>query len=131
MPTETPVTVDRKDYRPYPYAIPEVALVFDLDPESTQVHSTLHIERKADAPADAPLVLDGTELQLVSLHVDGQAWPAARYTLDDSALILSGLPARATLDIVSRCRPEANSTLMGLHVSGGNRSEKHTSESKP
>ncbi|MBO1113161.1 aminopeptidase N [Bordetella petrii] len=120
MRTETPVTVYRKDYQPYPYAIPEVALAFDLDPESTQVHSTLRIERKPDAPADAPLVLDGTELELVSLQVDGQPWPAGRYTLDDSALTLSGLPAGATIDIVSRCRPSANSTLMGLYVSGGN-----------
>ncbi|MBO9355858.1 aminopeptidase N [Bordetella petrii] len=120
MRTETPVTVYRKDYRPYPYAIPEVALAFDLDPESTQVHSTLRIERKADAPADAPLVLDGTDLQLVSLQVDGQAWPADRYTLDEHTLVLAGLPARATLDVVSRCRPAANSTLMGLYVSGGN-----------
>jgi len=120
MRTETPVTVYRKDYQPYPYAIPEVALAFDLDPESTQVHSTLRIERKPDAPADAALVLDGAELELVSLQVDGQPWPASRYTLDDSTLTLSGLPAGATIDIVSRCRPSANSTLMGLYVSGGN-----------
>ncbi|MBV7485694.1 aminopeptidase N [Bordetella sp. BOR01] len=120
MRTETPVTVFRKDYQPYPYAIPELALAFELDPASTQVHSTLRIERKADAPAEAPLVLDGIELELVSLQVDGQAWPATRYTLDDHTLTLSGLPARATIDIVSRCRPSANSTLMGLYVSGGN-----------
>ena len=120
MRTETPVTVFRKDYQPYPYAIPEVALAFDLDPESTQVHSTLRIERKADFPADAPLVLDGIELELVSLQVDGQAWPAAQYMLDDHTLTLSGVPASATIDIVSRCRPSANSTLMGLYVSGGN-----------
>ncbi|MCD0505341.1 aminopeptidase N, partial [Bordetella petrii] len=120
MRTETPVTVYRKDYQPYPYAIPEVALAFDLDPESTLVHSTLRIERKADAPADAPLVLDGTDLQLVSLQVNGQAWSAELYTLDEGALTLSGLPASATVEIASRCRPAENSTLMGLYVSGGN-----------
>jgi len=120
MRTETPVTVYRKDYQPYPYAIPEVALAFDLEPESTRVHSTLRVERKPDAQADAPLVLDGTELELVSLRVDGAPWPAGRYTLDEAALTLSGLPAQATIEIVSRCRPSANSTLMGLYVSGGN-----------
>jgi len=120
MRTETPVTVYRKDYQPYPYAIPEVALAFDLDPESTEVRSTLKVERKPDAPADAPLVLDGADLELVWVQVDGQPWPAARYTLDESTLTLTGLPARATVEIVSRCRPGANSTLMGLYVSGGN-----------
>ncbi|GAB3335617.1 aminopeptidase N [Bordetella tumulicola] len=120
MRTETSVTVYRKDYQPYPYAIPEVALAFDLDPESTQVYATLQIERKADAPVDAPLTLDGTELELVSLRVDGEPWPADRYTLDALTLTLSGLPATATVEITSRCNPSANSTLMGLYVSGGN-----------
>jgi len=120
MRTETPVTVYRKDYQPYPYAIPTVTLAFDLDPETTLVHSTLRIERKADAPANAPLVLDGAELELVSLHVDGKPWPTEQYTLDDAALVLSNLPAQATVEIVSRCQPSANSTLMGLYVSGGN-----------
>ena len=33
---------------------------------------------------------------------------------------LYGLPETATVEIVSRCKPAANSTLMGLYVSGGN-----------
>ncbi|MVW71081.1 aminopeptidase N [Bordetella sp. 15P40C-2] len=120
MRTETPVTVYRKDYQPYPFAIPEVALAFDLDPEVTLVHSTLRLERRADAPADAPLVLDGEELELVSLRVDGAEWPTDRYRVETHTLTVLDLPASATLEIVSRCRPSANSALMGLYVSGGN-----------
>lgn len=120
MRTETPVTVYRKDYRPYPYAIPEVSLEFDLDPDSTLVQSKLRVQRKADAAPDAPLVLDGTDLQLISLRVDGRDWPASGYTLDDETLSICGLPPEAVVEIASRCRPQANSTLMGLYVSGGN-----------
>ncbi|OZI74398.1 aminopeptidase N [Bordetella genomosp. 12] len=120
MRTDTPVTVYRKDYQPYPYAIPEVALRFDLDPESTLVTATLRLQRKADAPADAALELDGEELELISLRVDGQDWPAAYYQLDAQRLQVRGLPPACTLEIASRCRPSANSTLMGLYVSGGN-----------
>lgn len=120
MRTDTPVTIFRKDYQPYPFAIPQVALAFDLDPEITLVHSTMRVERQPDARGDAPLVLDGEELELVSLQVDGADWPAERYTLDASTLSVHGLPATATLEIVSRCRPSANSALMGLYVSGGN-----------
>ena len=120
MRTETPVTVYRKDYQPYPYAIPEVDLAFDLEPEATLVHSTLRIERKSDAPSNAPLVLDGIDLTLVSLQVDGKPWSSDDYALDDATLTLSNLPATATVSITSRCRPDANSTLMGLYVSSGN-----------
>ncbi|WP_454689569.1 aminopeptidase N [Achromobacter aloeverae] len=119
MRTDTSVTVYRKDYQPYPFDIPEVALTFDLEPETTTVTSRLTLRRRA--PGDtAPLVLDGSELELVSVHVDGAAWDAGRYALTAHTLTLPGLPDQAVLEIVSRCRPQANSTLMGLYVSSGN-----------
>jgi len=116
MRTDTPVTIYRKDYRPYPYAIPQVALEFDLDPDSTEVRCAMQVERRPDAPADAELVLDGADIELVSVRVDGKPWP--RHTVTETTLTLSGLPARALVETVSRCRPAANSTLMGLYVSG-------------
>ena len=118
MRTDTPVTIYRKDYRPYPYAIPQVALEFDLDPDTTTVRCTMRVERRADAATDAVMQLDGEALELVSLRVDGQAWPDAQYSVGAHALIISGLPERADIEIVNRCHPAANSTLMGLYVSG-------------
>ncbi len=120
MRTDTPVTVYRKDYQPYPYAIPEVALRFELDPECTRVTATLQLQRKPEAQADAALELDGEELELVSLRVNGQDWPTRHYQLGEHQLHVHGLPAACTLEITSRCRPAVNSTLMGLYVSGGN-----------
>ncbi|MBR8655068.1 aminopeptidase N [Achromobacter sp. Marseille-Q0513] len=120
MRTDTPVTVYRKDYQPYPYDIPEVSLGFDLAPESTEVRCVMQVRRKPGASADAALVLDGEELELVSVGVDGSPLPADRYHLSEHSLALYGLPETATVEIVSRCKPAANSTLMGLYVSGGN-----------
>lgn len=120
MRTDTPVTVYRKDYQPYPYDIPEVSLGFDLVPESTEVRCVMQVRRKPGASADAALVLDGEELELVSVGVDGSPLPADRYHLAGHSLALYGLPETATVEIVSRCKPAANSTLMGLYVSGGN-----------
>jgi len=119
MRTDTPVTIYRKDYRPYPYAIPQVALEFDLDPATTTVRCVMQIERRPDAAADAPLQLDGEALELVSLRVNGQPWPETQYRVDAHALTVSGLPERAEVETVSRCHPAENSTLMGLYVSGG------------
>ena len=43
MRTDTPITVYRKDYQPYPYDIPEVALAFDLAPDATEVRCTMPV----------------------------------------------------------------------------------------
>ncbi|ANN77293.1 aminopeptidase N [Bordetella flabilis] len=119
MRTETSVTVYRKDYLPYPFDIPEVSLVFDLDPEATTVRSRLAVRRRT--PGDgAPLELDGSDLELISVSVDGRELDKEAYRLNESTLALSTLGDAATVEIVSRCRPAANSTLMGLYVSGGN-----------
>ncbi|MDQ2141069.1 aminopeptidase N [Alcaligenaceae bacterium B3P038] len=119
MRTDTPVTIQRQDYTPYPYAIPDVTLAFDLDPADTRVRLTMHIARQADAAAGAPLVLNGESLSLESISVDGRRLADADYQLDASTLTILNLPEVAEIEIVSRCKPDANSTLMGLYVSGG------------
>lgn len=119
MRTDTPVTIYRNQYVPYPYAIPQVGLLFDLEPARTKVTSTFRIERQPAAAAQAPLVLDGVGLTLESVTVDGESW-IDRAQLTEATLTLAGLPAKATICIVGYCQPEANSTLMGLYVSSGN-----------
>lgn len=116
----TPLTIYRKDYQPYPYAIEHVDLTFDLHPELTRVHNIMQVQRKEHAHDGAELVLNGEELELLAVLVNGEAWVADRYRLNDQTLSLLGLPARASVEIISQCKPSANSTLMGLYVSGGN-----------
>ena len=66
------------------------------------------------------MILDGEDLELVSVGVNGAPLAADGYHLSEHSLAIYGLPADATVEIVSRCKPSANSTLMGLYVSGGN-----------
>ncbi|OVZ64350.1 aminopeptidase N [Pigmentiphaga sp. NML080357] len=115
MRTDTPVTIRRQNYLPFPYDIASVKLEFDLDPDDTLVRSRLEVRRKGDGP----LVLNGEDLELVSVKVDGRPWDAGRYQLDEHTLTLDGLGAEAVVEIASRCRPQANSALMGLYVSNG------------
>ncbi|RZS81784.1 aminopeptidase N [Pigmentiphaga kullae] len=114
MRTDTPVTIRRQNYLPFPYDIATVRLEFDLDPADTQVRSQLEVRRTGEGP----LVLNGEDLELVSVQVDGRDW-AGRYQVDGDTLTLDGLGTQARVEIVSRCRPEANSALMGLYVSNG------------
>src|SRR5690606_6896386 len=106
-------TIRRQDYRPYPFRVARVELTFDLDPAQTRVHSTLHLERQGAGE----LVLDGEELDLVSVHVDGAALGADRYDLSENLLIIKGLGEAARVEIVNHCKPDQNSTLMGLYIS--------------
>jgi len=119
MRTESSVTVYRKDYQPYPFDIPDVELAFDLSPETTTVTSRLTVRRR-NGNDGAPLELDGSDLELVSVSVDGRVLDTNEYVVDEHTLALHGLGATATVEIINRCRPAANSTLMGLYVSGGN-----------
>ncbi|SHG91550.1 aminopeptidase N [Pollutimonas bauzanensis] len=116
MRTDTAPTISRHDYRPYPYRLPEVALQFDLDAAQTRVRSRLVFERVGDE--NQPLVLNGQDLDLESLALDGQALNASQYQLQDEMLTVFPKTARFTLEITSLCRPAQNSSLMGLYVSG-------------
>ncbi len=118
MRNDLPITIRRQDYQAYPFTFASVDLVFDLDPASTQVTATYTLAR-TDGRSEDALVLDGEDLELVGIRVDGQALPDSRYTLTPDTLSIHGLPAQAQLEITSRCRPQDNSTLMGLYVSNG------------
>src|SRR5690606_24759801 len=114
MRTDNVPTISRHDYRPYPYVLHEVQLWFDLEPERTRVQSRLSFEGKAGAP----LVLNGEELELETVSVDGRLLTPEQFQLEPEQLTLFPTKSRFTVEISGHCRPAANSTLMGLYVSG-------------
>ncbi|WP_029059799.1 aminopeptidase N [Stappia stellulata] len=120
MRTETPAPVRLEDYRPPRFEIDTVALDIKLAPRATRVGARLTIRRAADTPAGEPLVLDGDELSLVSLALDGQILAADRYRATPSRLEIDDVPdGPFVLDIETRLDPDANTKLMGLYRSNG------------
>ncbi len=120
---ETPPQPTRlSDYRPPDFVADIVDLVFDLDPADTKVAATLRLRRNPEATtADAPLRLDGDELDLVALALDGRPLAAGDYRIDpDGALIIPIVPDSFTLEVRTRLVPERNTALSGLYTSGGN-----------
>jgi aminopeptidase N len=112
-PAVPPATIRREDYRPPAWLVPQIALQFDLAAERTIVKATLTVER--NRPGE-PLRLDGEDLKLLSVKVDGQ--PAEHSYADDVLTI--PLDARsAMVETVVEIAPAANSQLMGLYESGG------------
>jgi aminopeptidase N len=115
------VTVRRTDYRPPAFLLDRVALEFDLDPAATRVAATLAVRRNPALPGNTgPLVLDGEDLELESLAIDGAVLPAASFQWSGASLTVAAPSDAFKVQVVNRIRPEANTELMGLFVSNGN-----------
>jgi aminopeptidase N len=112
--TQQPQAKYRHDYRAPDYTTTDIDLDFSLDAETTRVTAVSKIKRQGTA--GAPLVLDGEDLTLVSIQVDGQPWSA--YRQQDNQLIIDELPAQFTLTIVNDIHPAKNTALEGLYLSG-------------
>jgi len=103
------------DYMPPSHEITSVYLDFNLEPSATTVRSKLDIMRVRDEP----LVLNGENIALKSIALDGKKLKRSQYKLDQETLTLTKTPERFTLEIETTSDPSKNSTLMGLYVSGG------------
>ncbi|MCW0311845.1 Aminopeptidase N [Pantoea ananatis] len=112
--TQQPQIKYRHDYRAPDYTITDIDLTFELDESTTRVTAVSQVKRQGDSQAE--LRLDGEDLTLVSLEVDGQAWTAWRE--EAGCLVLSQLPDSFTLKIVNDIHPDRNSALEGLYKSG-------------
>ncbi|WP_227317799.1 aminopeptidase N [Cedecea davisae] len=112
--TQQPQAKYRHDYRAADYTITDIDLTFDLDAEKTRVTAISKITRQG--AADAALHLDGEDLTLISIDVNGTAWQ--HYRQEEGALILEQLPDSFTLTIVNEISPASNTALEGLYQSG-------------
>ncbi|WP_145505828.1 aminopeptidase N [Yersinia alsatica] len=112
--TQQPQAKYRHDYKSPDYTITDISLDFALDAQKTTVTAVSKVKRQGTD--GAPLILNGEDLTLMSLSVDGQAWP--HYQLQDNVLVIEQLPANFTLTIVNDIHPATNSALEGLYLSG-------------
>ncbi len=114
MRTDTPQPIQLSDYTVPDFKIPATALTFDLAPEATRVTARLSLVRQGHT--DAPLVLMGERLTLISVTLDGQP---VDYTLTDETLTIAHVPDQFVLETVCELNPLGNKTLEGLYMSSG------------
>ena len=118
MRTEEPRPIRLRDYRPPDWLIETVELDVSLDPTATTVRSKLRVKPNGGA-TPAPLVLDGEELKLRSLALDGKPLPAEAFMATPDKLTIAQPPNQAfTLEIETVIDPAANTQLMGLYRAG-------------
>jgi aminopeptidase N len=116
----TPQPIHLKDYQVPDYLVDRVDLDVRLDPASTEVTARLSVRRNPAAGEGLPpLVLDGQELELVSVRLDGEPLGANRYSVDEEHLTIEAPPAAFELEITARTQPENNTALEGLYLSNG------------
>lgn len=101
------------DFAPPAWRVPTIDLRFDLDPAETLVTSRMKVRRQS--PDDVPLRLDGRDLTLLSVSIDGRPLALRSLEATPDGLQLAGVPREAEIEIVTRLCPGANRSAMGLH----------------
>ena len=114
-----PRTVYLADYQPFPYLLDQVELTFRLAPRATRVLARLQFAPNPARPGRHDLWLNGENLRLISVAVNGQVVAPA---VDDEGLTIpaAALPKGAfTLETEVEISPETNTALEGLYMSKG------------
>ncbi|MGI9394869.1 MAG: aminopeptidase N, partial [Boseongicola sp.] len=121
MRTQNAPVIRLKDYTPPAYLIDAVDLDVALDATNTIVKTRLMVRRPSYTKAGTALILDGNELTLISLAVNGEQLSTADYQTDEDSLTIQTPPMSRTfvVDIETSVAPENNTKLMGLYRSNG------------
>jgi aminopeptidase N len=108
----------RKDYVAYPWDVIQLDLYFDIVAEMTIVRAGMKFQQKNidDGPQD--IVLNGSDLELISISLNGQALNGSDYVIEGETLTIPAAPQSSTLETEVRIHPATNSAFEGLYLSG-------------
>jgi aminopeptidase N len=120
MRERTPQGIHLKDYQPPAFLVDHVDLHIDLAETATRVTSRLNLRRNPEADPDLlPLRLDGENLRLISVKINGQPVVASAYEVKPDCLTVHVPPSPFELETVAEIDPSTNTELEGLYLSGG------------
>ncbi|PHQ80421.1 MAG: aminopeptidase N [Coxiella sp. (in: Bacteria)] len=119
--SDQPQMIYLSDYKPCDFVVDNVHLNFELQEKTTRVISILHLSRNPQSDrTDAPLVLQGEELDLVRVAMDGKALADDAYQVDATSLTIANVANECVIEIEVTITPHDNTTLMGLFKSRNN-----------
>ena len=120
MQNSSPNTIQLKNYQTPDYYVDKVDLHFSLGEQFTRVKSRLTLRRNSERTASTPLVLDGHQLELISIAIDDQPLSDQQYQANDTQLTLANPPENFVLETEVEIKPQLNTALEGLYKSSGN-----------
>src|SRR5687768_15346829 len=104
-----PKAIQLKDYTPPAFRVETVDLDVDIRDDHALVRAKLAVRRNAGS---GPLVLDGDELELLDVKLEGAKPP---YSVTADSLTIADVPDAFTLETVTRIVPQQNTKLEGLY----------------
>lgn len=113
----TPKETFLADYKEPDFFVTEVKLQFDLDASVTRVTSILSMQKNPQTQSN-DCELDGDELELISVKLNGRLLQGNEYQRSDKALLLPSVPDSFELEIITVIHPDQNTALEGLYHSG-------------
>ncbi len=108
------------DYQTPAYFVDTIELCFDLQEEFTLVTSKVAYTRNTDSNAATCLELDGEQLELTSIQLNGTDLTQEDYQQTKVGLQIDHVPDSFSLTIETRIYPHKNTALEGLYQSSGN-----------
>jgi aminopeptidase N len=105
-----PKAIYLKDYAPPAFRVDAIELDVDIREDHALVRAKLQVRRNSGS---GPLVLNGDELRLLSVSLNGRR-PGYERTAE--ALTIADVPDAFTLETLSRIEPQKNTKLEGLYA---------------
>ena len=113
--------IHRKDYQVPPFLLRNVTLDFQLHETETIVTVKSEFYANPASVIDNPeLFLNGEELELLKIVLDGKELAEDLFQRTDKGLILLQPPDTFSLEIQTKIYPDKNTALEGLYRSSGN-----------
>jgi aminopeptidase N len=111
----SPKTIYRKEYTAPKFTISDVDLTFAIYDGYTLVSSKLRLQRQVKD--EAPWILDGENLEIECIEIDGAPLQPNEYSYDGNQLTLPSIGDSCQLFTRVRIFPETNTALEGLYRS--------------
>ncbi|RZA07617.1 MAG: aminopeptidase N, partial [Moraxellaceae bacterium] len=114
---QAPQAIHLKDYTVPDYLITKTELHVDIYDGYTLVTSNLSLRANPAAKHVSQLRLHGTDLELISLSINGNALPENAYEFGEESLTINNTPTQFLLTCITKIYPEKNTSLEGLYKS--------------
>ena len=117
--SNTPSRIYLTDYKAPDFNIKDIHLYFNLHETQTKVTAKMNFARNSGSSAKDLTLAGGEQVKLLSLSINGEKLPEARYNLEGETLTIKDVPSEFLLESVVEINPEANKSCEGLYLSGG------------
>lgn len=107
----------RKDYQAPNYSVKSVDLAFIIEPKYAIVKARIYMVQNTESKNN-DVFLNGVDLELKAIKVDGVDLNADAFELSDKGLKLQNLPDEFELRTTVKIYPAKNTALEGLYQSG-------------